>query len=641
MPETVSDLEARLAALPDERTPARVDALNTLAHAIGHDDGERMGSLADEALDTAEEIGYEAGIAFATAMGGYARLVLADPLGALPRLREAEARGPLLPPGLLSWVRFGLAQTHRDLGNFEEVLRLLERVRAEGDETQRAWSLVGLSRAAVDLDDGPRGLAFAEEAVGEFDRLGLVGGRSQAFLALGVARAAVGRHAEARPPLERALALAREAGDPDAEAQALHALAGLASANGAPADALLLLRTALEIQRAHGLRHAEAESLLETGKALRAAGRVKEAVETMEAALALAEAVGAKLREAQAHAALADAYEMLGRLGPTVRHLRRGQAAREELLGREMAARLEAQAARDAAERAGADAAEARRHAGELGRKNAELETALAELRTAQARLLHAEKQASLGRLTAGIAHELKNPLNFVTNFADLSVELVADVREGAADAAGGAVPEALADDLYTLAQNLSKVAEHGRRADRIVRAMMDHGRGGTRRPADLHAVIRTAVEAARQARLAADAPAAEVALDFAADVPALDLVPEEIGRAVAGLVENALYAVAARAASEGETYRPAVAVRTRRDGARVEVVVEDNGGGMTEAVRSRAFEPFYTTKPTGEGTGLGLSMAWDAVVGGHGGDLAVRESTPAGSTFALVLPLP
>ena len=640
-------LEARAAALDGDTTPAHVDALNALAYALGPSEAGRIGALAAEARALADRLGHAPGRAFATALAGYARLLQADPLGALHLLLEAERDRHLLPPDLDHWVQHGLAWAHRNLGNFEEVLRilqsLLDRVRAEGYEEQEAWALVGLSGAATDLDAPRDGLRFGHEALALFDRLGLPDGQAQAHVAVGTALCDLDRRPEAKGHHERGLALARQAGDVATEAQALHALAVLAQADGSPRNALLLHRVALDLRREAGLRPAECESLLEIGRALRAVGKPKEAVDTMEQALELAEAVGAKLRASQAHVALAEAYETLGRMGHALRHLRRNEAVREEILGQEMTSRLEALSARHTAERALDDAERARRYSDELGRKNDALETALAELRQAQARLVQAEKLASLGRLTAGVAHELKNPLNFVTNFADLSVDLVADVRDGVGNALGHGLPVPLAEDLETLGANLAKIAEHGRRADRIVRSMMGHARSGPgeRRLVDVHGLLRVTVEATRQARLAAGSPASEVALVLGSGVPHVEGVPEDLGRAVAGLVENALYAVAARAVADGDAYRPAVTVRTRCDGALVEVVIEDNGPGLTEEARARAFEPFYTTKPTGEGTGLGLSMAWDTVVQGHGGELVILDTSDAGAAFAMRLPAP
>jgi signal transduction histidine kinase len=242
---------------------------------------------------------------------------------------------------------------------------------------------------------------------------------------------------------------------------------------------------------------------------------------------------------------------------------------------------------------------------------------------------------ASLGRLTAGIAHEIKNPLNFVNNFAGLSQELVAEL-EAEADPA---VRQALLADLKA---NAAKIEEHGRRADAIVRAMMDHARGGSgeRRSVALNGLVEEYARHAYHA-LRARHPAFAVTLDLdlAEDAGEVEVVPQDIGRVLLNLLGNAFDAVRARAAEAEGTYAPAVRVVTRRTDEGVEVRVEDNGCGMPAEVQARAFEPFFTTKPTGTGTGLGLSMSYDVVTQGHGGTLTVESEPGVGSTFAMTLP--
>jgi signal transduction histidine kinase len=273
----------------------------------------------------------------------------------------------------------------------------------------------------------------------------------------------------------------------------------------------------------------------------------------------------------------------------------------------------------------------------EVARRTAELERALADLRAAQARLVHQETMASLGALTAGIAHEIKNPLNFVNNFAGLSRELTGDLRLALA-AGDAAEAEALLDDLAVYAE---KIEGHGARADAIVRAMMEHGRGGTgeRRPADLNAVVWEYARLAEQEGRQRGGLAVGVALDLDPAVGEAEVVAAEVGRVVVNLVRNALDAVSSRAGWEDGAYAPMVTVSTRRTAGGVEVSVADNGMGMSSAVRTRAFEPFFTTKPPGEGTGLGLSLAHDVVVKGHRGTIGVESEEGQGTVVVVSLP--
>ena len=628
VPDSISSLEARLAALAGEETPERVDALNALGHALPWAETERRFALATEARDLAERLGYAAGRAAALVGVGWARHAQNDSLAALPPFLEAEADAALLPEAWAFTLQTGLASVYSSLGDFEGVFRtltaLLDQVRAEGDAEREAWTLHGLSHAASDLGDAAQALDLGRQSLAAFEARADERGTLEAHVAVGTALRLLGRLDEARAHHEASLALGRAFGHAPAESRALHDLGLLALAEGEPERALPLLRDALAQRRAADNPRAVASSLLATGAALHGAGRTDEALATLHEALALADTLGARLHVSRAHLALADAYDGHGDPAAALRHLRRHMGVREELIGRETTARLQAAEAQAEARRARSDSARARQHA-------AELEALLAELHRTQARLVQSEKVASLGRLTAGIAHELKNPLNFVTNFAGLSVELVGEL-EAEAD------PEARRELLDDLRTNARTIEAHGRRADAIVSAMMAHARGGTGepRPTDLAALVRQSAEAARQVRAAAGASVPEITFDLDAETEPVTLVPEEIGWAVAALIDNALRAVAERTGDAGVV--PAVSVRVGRQAGTVEVVVEDNGSGMTDEVRARAFEPFFTTRPTGEGTGLGLSLAWD-VAQGHGGTLTASPADGGGARFALVLP--
>ena len=268
------------------------------------------------------------------------------------------------------------------------------------------------------------------------------------------------------------------------------------------------------------------------------------------------------------------------------------------------------------------------------------LERALTELRATQGQLIQREKMASLGELTAGIAHEIQNPLNFVNNFAEVSAELLADLK---AELAGGSPAEAqaLADDLTT---NLLKIKDHGGRASGIVRGMLAHSRegGGEHRLVNVNALCDEYLRLAYHGLRAKDKGFnATLQTDFASALPPVEAVPGDLGRVLLNLLTNAFYAVQKRQQQEPPGYAPTVAVRTRQLGGRVQIEVQDNGTGIPAAIQAKIFQPFFTTKPTGEGTGLGLSLSYDIITQGHGGTLAVASEAGAGTTFTLQLPLP
>ena len=266
------------------------------------------------------------------------------------------------------------------------------------------------------------------------------------------------------------------------------------------------------------------------------------------------------------------------------------------------------------------------------------VEAAYRELKIAQANLVQSEKMASLGQLTAGIAHEIKSPLNFVNNFSALSAELVDELREVLGPAG---LPEAIrveVDDLADLLKgNLEKVVHHGKRADGIVRSMLEHSRGtsGERRAVDLNAEVEEALNLAYHGARAQD-PSFNITLerDYAEAIAPIVLTPQDITRVFLNLFNNGFYA-----AKKGAGDVPMLKVSTRDLGGAVEIRVRDNGTGIPPDIREKLFQPFFTTKPTGEGTGLGLSITYDIVTKQHGGAIAVESEVGAYSEFIVTLP--
>lgn len=277
--------------------------------------------------------------------------------------------------------------------------------------------------------------------------------------------------------------------------------------------------------------------------------------------------------------------------------------------------------------------------------KSEDLEEALQQLKAAQDQLVVKEKLASLGTLTAGIAHEIKNPLNFVTNFAQLSTELVAELGTELAlvkDQLGQEVGENLTDLLTTLDQNVARISEHGHRADRIVRDMLAHSRqpSGERQLTDLNALLAQYVGLAYHGMRAQD-PSFNVTLEtnYDATLPPVSVNPQDLSRVFLNLVNNACYAVHTRKKAQGDGFAPTIAIATCNLGAWVEIRIRDNGNGIPAAKRGQLFQPFFTTKPAGEGTGLGLSISYDIVVQGHQGKIRVETEEGRFAEFIISLP--
>ena len=264
---------------------------------------------------------------------------------------------------------------------------------------------------------------------------------------------------------------------------------------------------------------------------------------------------------------------------------------------------------------------------------------ALAELHTTQAQLIQKEKMASLGELTAGIAHEIQNPLNFVNNFSEVSVELMSELEVALAAGDEEEVTVLAAD----VRQNLAKITLHGRRAAGIVRGMLEHSRSSTgeRQPTDLNQLCDEYLRLAYQGLRAKDKTFnALLTTDFGTGLPLVTAVGADVGRVLLNLFSNAFYAVRQRQQAGEPGYAPQVGVRTVVLNHQVQIQVSDNVMGMSPAVQAKIFQPFFTTKPSGEGTGLGLSLSHDIIAQGHGGSLVVESQEGAGTTFSVALPL-
>jgi signal transduction histidine kinase len=270
-----------------------------------------------------------------------------------------------------------------------------------------------------------------------------------------------------------------------------------------------------------------------------------------------------------------------------------------------------------------------------------DLQQTLSELKAAQTQLIQSEKMASLGELTAGIAHEIQNPLNFVNNFSEVSTELVNELEEEWAKEDRS--PEMEKELLSDLKQNLSKIHHHGKRADAIVKGMMEHSRAGSgeKRLTDLNALAEEYLRLSYHGLRVKDKDFnASLVTDFDPSLGKTEVVPQEMGRVLLNLFNNAFYAVSQKKSQFNGQYQPEVKVSTKTVGNKVEIRVKDNGIGITDGVKQKIFQPFFTTKPTGEGTGLGLSLSYDIITKGHGGELKVDTQEGEFSEFIIRLPI-
>jgi signal transduction histidine kinase len=268
---------------------------------------------------------------------------------------------------------------------------------------------------------------------------------------------------------------------------------------------------------------------------------------------------------------------------------------------------------------------------------NAALQKSLDDLKAAQTQLIQSEKMASLGELTAGIAHEIQNPLNFVNNFSEVNAELIEELK---AELAIGNMQLAieLANDIR---DNSEKINHHGKRAGDIVKGMLQHSRSssGVKEPTDINALCDEYLRLSYHGLRAKDKNFnAAIVTDFDASLGKINIIPQDIGRVVLNLLTNAFYAVDEKKKTGAEGYEPTVTINTKKVNDKIEISVTDNGNGIPQKILDKIFQPFFTTKPSGKGTGLGLSLSYD-IVKAHGGELKVDTKEGEGSTFIISLP--
>jgi signal transduction histidine kinase len=275
---------------------------------------------------------------------------------------------------------------------------------------------------------------------------------------------------------------------------------------------------------------------------------------------------------------------------------------------------------------------------GLLQQQKQKVESTLAELKSAQAQLIHAEKMASLGELTAGIAHEIQNPLNFVNNFSELNGELLDEMDKALEET-----------DIHTarnisgsVRQNLEKTLQHGKRADAIVKGMLQHSRSGSgqKETTDINALANEFLWLTFKGLRAKDNDfSANIMTEFDHEIGTVNIIPQDIGRVLVNLYNNAFYAVREKAKQSPDGYEPNIMVTTRRTNEMAEISVRDNGAGIPENIRQKIFQPFFTTKPAGQGTGLGLSLSYD-IIKAHGGEIKVETKEGEFAEFVFQLPV-
>ncbi|GAA3958395.1 sensor histidine kinase [Mucilaginibacter dorajii] len=290
---------------------------------------------------------------------------------------------------------------------------------------------------------------------------------------------------------------------------------------------------------------------------------------------------------------------------------------------------------------------EVKQRTAELTMQKEELQSALAELKSTQAQLVQQEKMASLGELTAGIAHEIQNPLNFVNNFSEVSIELLEELKEEILAKLPDDAKEEADEIINDITQNLTKINQHGKRADSIVKGMLQHSRSttGKKEPTDINALADEYLRLSYHGLRAKDKMFnSGMKTIFDDSIGKIEAIPQDLGRVLLNLFNNSFYSVAEKKKLNIAGYEPMLTVvtkkiKTTQGTPAVEITVTDNGTGIPQKVLDKIYQPFFTTKPTGQGTGLGLSMSYDIITKGHGGDLKVETAEGEFARFIITIP--
>jgi two-component system NtrC family sensor kinase len=660
-------------------TPARVDRLTALSMAVRSDDYIQAQELAEKALTLARKLNYPTGEANALLALGGAYAGRNDYDKALQYLNQARQRyeqlnnrnGVARVLGQLGWIDTSLGNyvpaLSRGLASLDQARQLKDSVLLR-QATARLGMLYSL------LGDYDQAMRYYTTALDLHKQAGQEVAIARLLNGMGELYRNQGDLTKATRYYNKAIRLAQRLNNPGLQAEAESNLAAVEVQDGHAEQALLTGRQALRVMLAKGAYEVVAWTYTVLGQAHLQLNQPDSAIYYSQRGWNLSRHIGYKEAARDASDVLARSYALKNEYRKAYQFRELNAAYDDTLSGRRTQQQLmllqqNAQAAErraQAALRAEEDQQQRQWLISALvglvlvaavalalwnsyrrqQQANKQLKQQQEELKTAQDQLIQSEKMASLGELTAGIAHEIQNPLNFVNNFSDVSTELVDELIEEQQKPERDVELEI--ELLSDLKQNLQKINHHGNRASSIVKGMLQHSRvsNGQREPTDLNGLSNEYLRLAYHGLRAKDKTFnAELITKLDPTVGQVNVVAQDIGRVLLNLFTNAFYAVQQRQkaltnSTNSDVFKPTVTVSTQRTGTEVTICVSDNGTGMDEAVRQKIFQPFFTTKPTGQGTGLGLSLAYDIIKKGHNGTLIVESVPGEGTTFTIRLPV-
>ena len=606
---------------------------------------------ASEVLAHAYSSKYNKGIAFSKGLQGYAYYMLSDFERALPMLHEALAdlKGSS-SPYIEQQLNGAIAMIHISLSNFNEAFEYGYKTRTllqeNGNPVQEAWTLHGFGTGYLEMGLLNQAMDYYQDSLHLFVQEGDENGEARARTGIGSVHQALGQIEEAYAYHEKSLELFRANNNKIGEARALNDLGCIFLHKGEHQRAIDLHQKSLQIRKAIGNVQSQSTSLMNLGHVALAEGQLDQAILFYTEALEIATAVKAKSRIYQLHQALASTYEKKKDLEQALYHYKLFNEIQHAVVNDTIALKVNSLHATFNINQAEKEAEITRLKNIELREKNEQLQSLLKELRAAQSKLIQSEKMASLGQLTAGIAHEIKNPLNFVNNFAAISEEIVEEIEAVFESKQGETVAHVLNEIkelLKDLRFNVTKIHEHGDRADRIIYSMLQHARGkkGNAQPININTLLTEYIKLAYHGMRAMNPNfSAQIEKNFAESIPEIQARPHDLGRVFLNIMNNAFYAMLEKKQRNTNGYVPMLTIATGIKGNRIVITIEDNGPGIPPEIEKQIFNPFFTTKPSGEGTGLGLSLSYEIINREHHGELYLSRSTESGSSFVIELPI-
>jgi len=544
---------------------------------------------------------------------------------------------------------YQIGVTYRHLGNFEKALDYLYRslsiYREDKNSLFQSYPINVIGSIYFENGDYTKALELFEEGLtarrASMDKLGEAGSLDN----IGLTHFKLGNYSEAISYCQQSFAIAESTGDKRTQSNALLHLADIYKETGDIKKATRFSNESLEIKKSIGDKRREVETLLFLADLHKIVSGDNRVLELLKEALKIAEDLKMLDLLSQTRLQLSEFHKHHGNYKEALMHLDSHIDLEKEFHKNAIAQKVSNLEITHKAEEARKEADTVRQRNEELTRLNEEIEAqrkklveTLADLKATQAQLIQSEKMASLGELTAGIAHEIQNPLNFVNNFSDVNRELIEELKSQKSKLKSEEQDEILND----IDQNLEKILLHGKRADAIVKGMLQHSRmsSGQKELTDINALVDEYLRLAYHGLKAKDKSFnANFETDFDHSIGKVNIVPQDIGRVILNLINNAFYAVTEIAKLRASRYEPSVTISTRKRNDKVEITVKDNGNGIPQKNLDRIFQPFFTTKPTGQGTGLGLSLAYD-IAKAHGGEIKVETKEGEGSRFIIQLPI-